>query len=80
MKGHARPQFMPSKPAIIVDGRKLSEQRVLCRRSLRPIAVFGIFMTPLSIFVVAGTLAVAVLFAFVVDAAKGPVFGRLGIT
>jgi hypothetical protein len=37
-------------------------------------------MTPLSIFVVAGTLAVAVLFAFVVDAAKGPVFGRLGIT
>ena len=36
-------------------------------------------MTPLPIVVVAGTLAAAVVFAFVVDAAKGPVFGRLGI-
>ncbi len=43
------------------------------------LAIWGIFMTPLPIFVVAGTLAATVVFAFVVDAAKGPVFGRLGI-
>ena len=43
------------------------------------LAVWGIFMTPLPIVVVAGTLAAAALFAFAVDAAKGPVFGRLGI-
>jgi H+-transporting ATPase len=42
-------------------------------------ATLGIFMTPLPIFVVAGTLAATVVFAFVVDAAKGPVYGRLGI-
>ena len=43
------------------------------------LAVCGIVMTPLPITVVAGTLAAAVVFAFVVDAAKVPVFGRLGI-
>jgi H+-transporting ATPase len=43
------------------------------------LAVCGILMTPLPVFVVAGTLAAAVVFALVVDAAKGPVFGRLGI-
>jgi H+-transporting ATPase len=43
------------------------------------LAICGVFMTSLPISVVAGTLAAAVVFAFVVDAAKGPVFGRLGI-
>jgi H+-transporting ATPase len=43
------------------------------------LAIGGIFMTPLPVLVVAGTLAAAVVFAFLVDAAKGPVFGRLGI-
>ena len=43
------------------------------------LAVGGIFMTPLPIFVVLGTLAASIAFAFIVDAAKGPVFGRLGI-
>jgi len=43
------------------------------------LAIWGIFMTPLPIFVVAGTLAATVVFALVVDAAKGPVFRRLGI-
>ena len=43
------------------------------------LAIWGILMTPLPILVVAGTLAAAIVFAFVVDAAKGPVFGRLGI-
>jgi H+-transporting ATPase len=44
------------------------------------LAFRGIYMTPLPIVVVAATLAATVVFAFVVDAAKGPVFGRLGIT
>ena len=43
------------------------------------LAVCGICMTPLPPAVVAGTLAAAVVFALVVDAAKAPVFGRLGI-
>ena len=43
------------------------------------LAIGGIFMTPLPVLVVASTLAAAVVFAFVVDAAKVPVFGRLGI-
>jgi hypothetical protein len=36
-------------------------------------------MSPLSIFVVGGTLLAAAIFAFVVDFAKVPVFKRLGI-
>jgi H+-transporting ATPase len=43
------------------------------------LALSGIFMTPLPIVVVASTLAATVGFAFVVDAAKGPVFRRLQI-
>jgi H+-transporting ATPase len=42
-------------------------------------AIMGIFMTRLPIDVVLGTLAATVIFAFVVDAAKVPVFRRLGI-
>jgi H+-transporting ATPase len=43
------------------------------------LAIFGIFMTPLSTPVVVGTLAASIVFAFVVDAAKRPVFRRLEI-
>jgi H+-transporting ATPase len=43
------------------------------------LAICGIFMTPLPIFVVIGTFAATIVFAFLVDAAKGPVFRRLGI-
>jgi H+-transporting ATPase len=43
------------------------------------LAICGIFMAPLPLFVLAGLFAAAVVFAFVVDAAKGAVFGRLGI-
>jgi H+-transporting ATPase len=42
-------------------------------------AICGIFMTPLPILAVAGTLAASIAFAFVADAAKGPLFERLGI-
>jgi H+-transporting ATPase len=44
------------------------------------LATCGILMVPLQISAVISTLAAAVLFAFVVDTAEGPVFGRLGIT
>jgi H+-transporting ATPase len=43
------------------------------------LAIYGIVMAPLPIAVVAGTLAAAVVFALIVDAAKGLVFRRLGI-
>jgi H+-transporting ATPase len=39
----------------------------------------GIGMSPLSIFVVGGTLVGAAVFAFIVDFAKVPVFKRLGV-
>jgi len=43
------------------------------------LAVGGIAMTPLPMAVVAGTLAGAAVFAFVLDLVKVPVFARLGI-
>ena len=43
------------------------------------LAVGGIAMTPLPALVVAGTLAAAAAFAFVLDMVKVPVFARLGI-
>ncbi len=43
------------------------------------LASFGIFMTALPVAVVVGTLAASIVFAFVVDAAKRPVFRRLDI-
>jgi H+-transporting ATPase len=44
------------------------------------LAVAGIAMTPLPAWVVAGTLAAAVVFAILLDLAKAPVFQRLKIT
>jgi H+-transporting ATPase len=43
------------------------------------LATFGIAMARLSAFVVGGTLAAAVVFAFTLDFAKVPVFRRLRI-
>ena len=43
------------------------------------LATCGIAMTPLPIFVVGGTLLAAVVFAFILDFAKVPVFKRLRI-
>jgi H+-transporting ATPase len=42
-------------------------------------ASFGIAMAPLPLLVMSGTLAGAVVFAFVVDIVKVPVFSRLEI-
>lgn len=44
------------------------------------LATYGIAMSPLSIFVVGGTLVAAVAFAFILDYVKIYVFNRLGIT
>jgi H+-transporting ATPase len=43
------------------------------------LAVGGIAMTPLPVWLVAATLAAAVLFAFLLDLIKVPVFARLGL-
>ncbi len=43
------------------------------------LAIFGIAMAPLSVFVVGGVLMAAAAFAFVLDFAKVPVFRRLRI-
>jgi H+-transporting ATPase len=43
------------------------------------LAVGGIAMTPLPVLAVAGTLVAAVVFAFVLDMVKVPVFARLRI-
>jgi H+-transporting ATPase len=44
------------------------------------LAIGGIAMTPLPAFVLAGMLAAAAAFAFILDAVKVPAFARLGIT
>jgi H+-transporting ATPase len=44
------------------------------------LAIGGIAMTPLPAWIVAGTLAAAAIFAFILDFVKVPVFHRLGIT
>jgi H+-transporting ATPase len=43
------------------------------------LAISGIAMTALPVFMVAGTLAAAIVFAFLIDLVKVPVFDRLGI-
>ena len=43
------------------------------------LAACGIAMLPLPVFVIGGTFLAAVVFAFIVDLAKVPVFHRLGI-
>ena len=44
------------------------------------LAISGIFMAPLPIAVVTGTLVATIAFAFVVDLAKGPIYRRLEIS
>jgi H+-transporting ATPase len=44
------------------------------------LAVKGIAMTPLPVWVVGGTLAAAAVFAIILDFVKVPVFRRLSIT
>jgi len=43
------------------------------------LAVCGVAMSPLPVLVAGATLLTAVVFAFIVDFAKVPVFRRLGI-
>jgi len=69
-----RQRLWSSRPSCWLAGSSVVD--ILIASTL---AISGILMTPLPFFVVAGTLAATVGFAFVVDAAKGPVFKRLGI-
>jgi H+-transporting ATPase len=70
-----RRHLWSSRPSIWVIASSIAD--ILIAATL---AACGILMMPLPIIVVVSTLAAAVVFAFVVDTAKGPVFGRLGIT
>ena len=69
-----RRRLWSSRPSLWVGVSSVAD--ILIASAL---AIGGIFMTPLPVFVVAGTLVAAVVFALVVDVAKVPVFGRLGI-
>ncbi len=63
-----------SRPSLWLAGSSVAD--VLIASIL---AVGGIAMTPLPVLTVAGTLAVAFLFALALDVVKVPVFARLGI-
>jgi H+-transporting ATPase len=44
------------------------------------LATLGFVLSPISVFVVIGTLGVSIVFAFVLDTVKVPLFRRLKIT
>jgi H+-transporting ATPase len=69
-----RPRLWSSRPSIWLVASSVGD--VIIASTL---AVGGIAMTPLPIWAVAGTLAAAVAFAFVLDLVKVPVFARLAI-
>jgi hypothetical protein len=72
-------------PSAAAAAAALEGQRVLVISSVADIAIAatlavgGIAMTPLPTVLVAGTLVAAVIFAFILDLIKVPVFSRLGI-
>jgi H+-transporting ATPase len=69
-----RRRIWSSRPSLWVIASSITD--ILIATTL---AACGIMTTPLPITVVGVTLAAAVVFALVVDTAKGLVFGRLGI-
>jgi H+-transporting ATPase len=69
-----RRHFWGSRPSVWLSVSSLAD--ILIASTL---AIGGIAMTSLPIFVVAGTLAAALLLAGVMAAVKVPVFARLGV-
>jgi H+-transporting ATPase len=69
-----RPRLWSSRPSVWLVVSSIGD--ILIASTL---AVGGIAMASLPIWVVAGTLAAAAAFAFVLDLAKVPVFARLAI-
>jgi H+-transporting ATPase len=63
-----------SRPSLLLAVSSIADVAIAST-----LAVGGIAMTPLPALLVAGTLAAAATFTFIMDLAKGPVFARLGI-
>ena len=63
-----------SRPSLLLAASSVADIAIASA-----LAVGGIAMTPLPTLFVAGTLAAAVIFAFILDLVKVPVFARLGI-
>ena len=69
-----RGRLWSSRPSLLVVVSTVCDILIISTLVTR-----GIAMSPLSIFVVGGTLVGAAVFAFIVDFAKVPVFKRFGI-
>jgi H+-transporting ATPase len=69
-----RRHLWSSRPSIWLLGSSVADLLIAST-----LAIGGIAMTPLPAWVVAGTLAAAVIFAILLDLVKVPVFRRLGI-
>jgi H+-transporting ATPase len=69
-----RRHLWESRPSLVLVMSSLADIAIAAT-----LAVGGIAMTPLPAVLVAGTLVAAVIFAFVLDLIKVPVFSRLGI-
>jgi H+-transporting ATPase len=70
-----RRRIWSSKPSRLVVASTIGD--IL---GISALALSGIAMTALPVFIVAATLGAAVVFAFAVDAVKVPIFHRLKIT
>jgi H+-transporting ATPase len=69
-----RQRIGSTRPSVWLIGSSLVDLVIASTLATR-----GIAMASLPIFVVGGTLAAAVVFTFIVDVAKVPVFNRLKI-
>ena len=70
-----RARLWGSRPGLWVIVSSLADIAIAAT-----LASLGVLMTPLGLPVVAGTLAAAIAFAFVLDLVKVPILARLGIT
>jgi H+-transporting ATPase len=69
-----RQHLWESRPSLVLMLSSIADIAIAST-----LAVVGIAMTPLPVRLVAGTLVAAVMFAFILDLIKVPVFSRLGI-
>jgi H+-transporting ATPase len=69
-----RPRLWSSRPSFWVVVASVGDVAIAST-----LAVSGIAMTPLPIWIVVGTLVAAAVFAFVLDLVKVPAFARLKI-
>jgi H+-transporting ATPase len=69
-----RRHLWESRPSLVLVVSSIADIAIASA-----LAVGGIAMTPIPVVLVAGTLVAAVIFAFILDQIKVPVFSRLGI-